>query len=400
MFYKEIETLFLNLLRVTFLCLALVSQLAMSGELTKIEITATNNYQMSMVEDTQQPARIKDSELTSYVFERIKFTQFSDPQLFIEVMDWVASQWQHDGFNEAPKEMSSLEILKKVHEEGEQYRCVEYGKVMADILSSMGHHSRQIGLQSTDVAYGGWGQGHVATEVWSNQLNKWVFFDPQFSIYALYKGQYLNIYDIYQLKSQGLFEQIDFVVTSQYAKLNDIDLVEMQAEYQAFLSNYLGFHTSSRYLYGSKQSVYFMMEAELPVITFQGMGATRQRLFTKAVELAYPEINKTMITLSALPSDGEGFQSILEQYKIETEAQYIEHMWRFAAKGEVSMGFNSTMQALSHFQIRDKSHEWQDIEADQYSWTLTKGMNRFEIRSVSEEEVYGPVTFIEISYSN
>lgn len=149
----------------SILLLALLSFSTLSEEFLKVEVTATNNYQTSTVEHPKELMASQDPNLTSYVFERIQFRKYTDPGLFIEVMDWVASQWKHDSFNQAPSDMSSLEILKSVHEKGERYRCVEYGKVMADILSSMGHYSRQIGLRSTDVAYGGWGKGHVATEV-------------------------------------------------------------------------------------------------------------------------------------------------------------------------------------------------------------------------------------------
>jgi len=158
---------------------------SVSEELMKIEVIATNNYQTTTFQHSTELKISQDNNLASYVFERIQFQNLSDPNVFIQVMDWVASQWQHDGFNQAPSDMSSLEMLKYVHEQGERYRCVEYGKVMADILSLMGYYARHIGLQSNDVAYGGWGKRYVATEVWSNTL---------------------NIHDIYLLKTQGKFE--------------------------------------------------------------------------------------------------------------------------------------------------------------------------------------------------
>ncbi|MTI67514.1 MAG: hypothetical protein FH753_13090 [Firmicutes bacterium] len=65
--------------------------------------------------------------------------------------------------NQAPKNMSSYEILKNV-KKGERYRSVEYGKVTADILLSLGYVSRRIGVRSKDADYGGFGMGHVASE--------------------------------------------------------------------------------------------------------------------------------------------------------------------------------------------------------------------------------------------
>lgn len=371
---------------------------SVSKELLKVEVTATNNYQSTTLEHPKELQTSQDPNLTSYVFERIQFQNLSDPDLFIQVMDWVASQWQHDGFNQAPSDMSSLEILKNVHEKGERYRCVEYGKVMADILSSMGHYSRQIGIQSNDVAYGGWGKGHVATEVWSNTLNKWVFFDPQFSIYAIYNAEYLNIHDIYLLKTQGKFEQIDFITTSKYANANNIDPDEAEKNYESFLSNYLGFHISSRYIHGKKQSVYLMMESELPALTFQGMGSNSKSLFTNSSDIAYPELNQVTISLTALPNENSNFQSVFEEYDIQTEEQYINNMWRFAAKGEVAMSFDTNMDNFQSYQIKAGNDKWAIIEENEFIWKLSQGKNLFQVRGISKSGVYGPITFVEIMY--
>ncbi|GIU23489.1 hypothetical protein TUM4433_06020 [Shewanella schlegeliana] len=363
-----------------------------------MEVTASNNYQTKVVAVPKEVSFKQDPELISYVFERGKFKHYQEPQLFIEVMDWVASQWQHDGFNEAPSGMSSLDILKSVHQQGTRYRCVEYGKVMADILSAMGHHSRQIGLQSSDVAYGGWGKGHVATEVWSNDLNKWIFFDPQFSTYAQYEGQYLNIYDMFLLKQQGKYEQISFIVTSSFAKLNDIKQQENQAGYSNFLSNYFGYHIASQQISDKKQSTVLMMEAKEPFLTFQGMGSNNTKLFTKAVEIAYPKMNQTLFSMSALPNESASFQSVIQKNKIETEEQYLENMWRFAAQGKVAMFFYNNMQQFSHYEIKTNHSAWLDHQSEEFTWELQRGVNRFEVRSISKEGVLGPITFVEVNY--
>lgn len=370
----------------------------MANELVKVEVTASNNYQTNMVLAAKEVSFKQDPELISYVFERAKFKQYQEPQLFIEVMDWVASQWQHDGFNEAPREMSSLDILKSVHQKGTRYRCVEYGKVMADILSAMGHHSRQIGLQSSDVAYGGWGKGHVATEVWSNDLNKWIFFDPQFSTYAQYEGQYLNIYDMFLLKQQGKFEKISFIVTSNFAKVNDIKPQDNHAGYSQFLTNYFGYHIASQQIGDKKQSTVLMMEAQEPFLTFQGMGSNSTKLFTKAVEIAYPKMNQTIFSMSAMPNDSASFQSVVQENKIETEEQYLEHMWRFAAQGKVAMSLYNNMQLFSHYEIKTNHSDWVEHQSEEYTWALKPGLNRFEVRSISKEGVLGPVTFVETNY--
>ncbi|MFC3121217.1 hypothetical protein [Agaribacter flavus] len=388
----------MNLAKCFILLFSFIAFSSSCNELKKIEVTATNNFQSSTFAHPKGLETTQNPKLSAYVFERAKFQNLSDPQLFIQVMDWVASQWQHDGFNQAPHGMSSLEILKNVHERGERYRCVEYGKVMADILSAMGHYSRTVGLQSSDVAYGGWGKGHVAAEVWSNSLNKWVFFDPQFSIYAMNEGEYLNIYDIHLLKAKGKLEQIDFITTSKYASANNLDHAVAAKEYKLFLSNYLGFHVSSVFINGEYQNLYLMMESKAPALTFQGMGRTTQSLFTDSFDIAYPKLNQVVVSLSALPNENSNVQQIFKEYGIKTEEQYIDNMWRFAAKGEIAMSFNTNMKNFKSYQVKIGNGIWEQIDGEEFLWNLSLGENVFQVRSMSTSNVYGPTTFIEIMY--
>ena len=53
--------------------------------------------------------------------------------------------------------------------------------------------------------------GHVTTEVWSNKLNKWIFLDPQFGIYVQLNNRPINIFEIYETKKTGNFENIKFI---------------------------------------------------------------------------------------------------------------------------------------------------------------------------------------------
>lgn len=388
-----------SLIKLKALCVvALLPSTLLANELHKVEVTDSNNYQSIMPVAAQEISLKQDPALVAYVFERAKFANVTEPQLFIEVMDWVASQWQHDGLNEAPQGMSSLDILKAVHQQGERYRCVEYGKVMADILSAMGHHSRQVGLQSTDVAYGGWGKGHVATEVWSNDLNKWIFFDPQFSIYAQHNGEFLNIHDMYLLKQQGKYQQISFVVTNNFAKANDVNLQEYYDGYSAFLGNYFGYHVSSQLFNDKKQSTVLLMEANKPFLTFQGMGANNTKLFTKEVDIAYPKLNQTFFAMSALPNASGSFQSVMQQHQIKSEQDYLDNMWRFAAQGKIKLSLYNNMQQFSHYSLKTEQGKWLELQSAEYIWQLQQGDNRLEVRSISKEGVRGPITFVEASF--
>lgn len=75
----------------------------------KIKIIESNNLNLDSLRHLNIKP-IEDANLTKlrdYVMSKIKLTDYKDPQIFFETMDWVSSQWVHHGFHEAPKEMTS-----------------------------------------------------------------------------------------------------------------------------------------------------------------------------------------------------------------------------------------------------------------------------------------------------
>jgi hypothetical protein len=108
----------------------------------------------------------------------------------LEVLDWTSRQWEHNGSNN-PSKSDALTILKEAGE-GKQFRCVEYGIVATSALNSIGIPARTLGLKSRDVEKVRIGAGHVVTEVYSKELKKWIFIDPQFNIMPTLNGNPLN----------------------------------------------------------------------------------------------------------------------------------------------------------------------------------------------------------------
>ncbi|MGV2988165.1 hypothetical protein ACE1OE_10990 [Vibrio sp. E150_011] len=368
------------------------------SDFLSIEVIDTNNYQTTQNNLKQLLSTVPHTDLKEYVCNMAQFNTDSEPSLFISVMNWVSMQWQHDGMNEPDKELSSLEILRNAHTNGQQYRCVEYGRVMTDVLASFGHSTRTVGLQAVDVAYGGFGKGHVVIEVWSNEQNKWLCFDPQFSVYAVRNEEILNVFDIYSLKKQGKESEVNFVVDPEIARLNNIERHDVTTNYWNFISKYLGYHVTSSTIGGSSKQLYLLMEANEPALTFQGMGGTTKRVFTKEPAVAYPLLNQTTISLVPLPSKSGSFQSICAKFDITTDEQYLSNMWRFAAEGEIALEFDSYMSNISNYQVRKNEGAWIDLTTNEHDWKLTIGKNRITVRAKSTENVLGPETYIEVSY--
>lgn len=116
--------------------------------------------------------------------------QKSDLDKIKTILDWTSNQWKHNGSNN-PTKQDALTILKEARE-GKQFRCVEYGIVATATLNSIGIPARTLGLKTRDVEKVMRGAGHVVSEVYSNELGKWIFIDPQFNIIPTLNGHPLN----------------------------------------------------------------------------------------------------------------------------------------------------------------------------------------------------------------
>jgi hypothetical protein len=131
------------------------------------------------------------SELKSkYKIELLINGENSDIGKIKNILDWTSKQWEHNGSNN-PTKQDALTILKEA-QEGKQFRCVEYGIVATAALNSIGIPARTLGLKTRDVAKVMRGAGHVVTEVYSKELDKWIFIDPQFNIMPTLNGIPLN----------------------------------------------------------------------------------------------------------------------------------------------------------------------------------------------------------------
>jgi hypothetical protein len=187
-------------------------------KLKKISVLKTNNSleALSIADWVYTPIeKTQLKKLRSYVeIKGFRPSKGTESDFVVSALSWVSNQWEHDGFHSPPPTFQALDILKAVHQKRERFRCVEYGVVLAELLQAYGFITRTLFLRSNNVAYGGYGQGHVAMEVWLNDLQKWIFLDPQFGV-SLTAGKSkvpLNFYEIYQEKKAGRFAKLQVKV--------------------------------------------------------------------------------------------------------------------------------------------------------------------------------------------
>jgi len=141
----------------------------------------------------------------------------TDMDKTLKILHWVHRQWKHNGSNQ-PRKSDAISILEEA-KEGKNFRCVEYGIVVAACLNSIGLKSRVLALKTKDVETTQSGAGHVVTEVFLNDLQKWVFIDGQFDAMPVLNGIPLNAVEFQKAIVENR-NQLE-IKTSSSTKKND-----------------------------------------------------------------------------------------------------------------------------------------------------------------------------------
>ena len=130
---------------------------------------------------------VDDAELTklreSYALDSVVKDCTSDLERVRAMCRWVHGRTSHDGWNDELPE-DALGLLQ-VAEKGAQWRCVQYGLVVAECLNAVGIPARVVGAQARDVETILAGAGHVFAEAWLEDRQRWVFVDAQLDLVAI-----------------------------------------------------------------------------------------------------------------------------------------------------------------------------------------------------------------------
>lgn len=130
----------------------------------------------------------------TYELEKLTENCQSDYEKVETITNWVSGLWSHDGMNQ-PEQDDPMYILDQVMNHGQQYRCVEYGTVISGCLNALGFECRKLGLKTKDVETREHSAGHVVSEVYLEDLKKWVFIDGQWGAIPMLEDTPLSAYE-------------------------------------------------------------------------------------------------------------------------------------------------------------------------------------------------------------
>lgn len=349
----------------------------------KIQILESNNQLIdSQINTLDIPKFDELNDLKKYVYESIDLSNLNELEIFIEVMKWVSEYWVHDGVNDAGN-ISSLEILKRASN-GERFRCVEYAKVAKDILLSMGYIARTLNIQSKDADYGGLSQGHVVTEVWSNNLNKWIFLDVQFNCYAIKDNLPLSYYEVFKS-----LDDISFIFLGDNPKIDEKSYIE-------FIKKYFGYIKVKRILNGIESQLFLHLDGERQLLTFQAMELSNA-IFTKKLDEIYFNPNRTAILFEY--KDSIDVSKIIKENNIVSEEDFKANYDLFCAKPNFTLRFISNTPNIDYYELQINENDSVKIIKNTYDWSLNEGINKIKVCSVNKQGIKGSITEMKILYN-
>lgn len=306
------------------------------------------------------------SELrTKYHLDAVVTGQKTEVDRQLALLSWVHNRWPHTGLSE-PSHEDALTILREV-EAGKRYRCVEYSVVLTQVLQAMGYPARIVGLQADGVSFG-INKGHVVTEAWNNELQKWIILDGQNNGTWRQDGSFLSAAEIRQARHSNS-EHLRFVLApSTWMPVNSEP--EQRAEWGRYFEH-LSFSFENVQPVGKAKNIEkvdLLYPGERYELLFQGT-ATKNHVQTPAVEKLYPAMGRVHVSLSA----------------------------ESAGKPQVHLEFTNSMPWFSHYRVRENGKESAANESH-FVWRLAPGKNEILISAVNTMRVEGKATSIVVDF--
>lgn len=127
---------------------------------------------------------------TEFDLDLVSSAASSDLNKVRAISHWLHSKMKRSMWRRSQAADPLLILLEA--KRGQRFRCVEYGVALSGCLNAVGISARTLGLLKHDVETRLFGSGHVATEAFLPDMDKWVFIDPMFDAIPVVNGIPLN----------------------------------------------------------------------------------------------------------------------------------------------------------------------------------------------------------------
>ena len=305
----------------------------------------------------------------------------------IALRQWVRGQWdfglsyrQHEPFIRA---LNALEILKAA-ESGVRFHCAYEATVLIQCALSLGILARRLVIRK-NFHHQESNNGHRTSEVWSNELQKWVVMDATFNCHYVHEGKPMSAYDIHQAWMEGRCGEITVMdgdpppaQLSRPWKYSAEDLAQFSTSYPTrLMPRYyqIALEMQNNWLSSDGECPWLVWtEPPCPPILVVSTGAAvRNVIWTDNINELYWPMNQVHIHLACIGPAPQKPTSIL-RVKLETDTpSFREYMVRF--DGE----------------------PWR-AEKEIFEWPLKAGQNTITAKAINCLGVEGPTSSIQVEY--
>jgi hypothetical protein len=123
------------------------------------------------------------------------------------LVHWVHGLAVHTSNAVVPEKMNSLNLLHLIRTEAKRINCWMFATILNDACLALGWQSRIIHLKPFEQDHI---ESHVVNAVYSRQLAKWLFFDPNLNAYFMdERGEILSVAEIRQRLIAGAVLQVN-----------------------------------------------------------------------------------------------------------------------------------------------------------------------------------------------
>ena len=139
-------------------------------------------------EDLNEPrlARLREQEALDEVIAGAE----TDVEAMARLRHYVRTLWPHT-HPDPPPPADALEMLHRIRKGKTGGFCGNFSTLYVQCCASLGLHARQVSVQWED------GGGHSVTEVWSNDLGRWVLMDVDFDNHYVRDDVPLNALELH-----------------------------------------------------------------------------------------------------------------------------------------------------------------------------------------------------------
>jgi hypothetical protein len=299
----------------------------------------------------------------------------TDLQRMEKLAVWSSQQWTKGHLKEAYPPWDALEILKK-HADGTPVGgfCQQYNLVFLQACQSFGMVGRCVSISSGDHGLK-IRSGHEVVEIWSNDLNKWIYVDGQAAWYFVDQEsrEPLNLLELRE-------RQLAHFQGRPFRPAEVVVLGKSPYEWKGF-GDFPAF-AELRMIPHTK-----FLDGDWPLPVNQGMRGWFWTGFRVLTDDQYP----ASILYPSRIHRAADWNFPLHQCEIRLQ--------RTDKPGRLQVYLLSGMPSFNHYLVQTGDMKERMVKEQKLEWPLQPGENRIQVRAVSKLLVHGPPSWITVKYT-